>query len=220
MLTRPANKGSGGKFMKCHLCKDNPCNKGNPCITTDSAALYGDPTDRKLFKTAADVEALFYKEACRVDETMEFARRLGFKKLGLAFCIGFLEEVRILAEIMSPEFDVHSVCCKVGSLEKSCFDMAERPWIGQYSCNPVEQARILNDEGTELNIVMGLCVGHDSLFYKHSAAPVTTLVVKDRKLGHNPVAALYCPYLRSELGKPLRERGIKPEDLEDKSNGK
>ena len=192
--------------MKCHICKDNPCNKGNPCRETDSASLYIDQMERKIFKTAADVEALFYKEACRVDETMEFARRLGFTKLGIAFCIGFLEEVRILAEILSREFDVHSVCCKVGSLEKSFFEMTERPWIGIYSCNPIEQARILNDEGTELNIIMGLCVGHDSLFYRHSAAPVTTLVVKDRKLGHNPVAALYCPYLLSELGKPLKER--------------
>ena len=51
-------------------------------------------------------------------------------------------------------------------------------------------------------------MGHDSLFYKHSKAPVTTLVVKDRKLGHNPVAALYCPYIRSELGRPLKERPL------------
>lgn len=33
--------------------------------------------------------------------------------------------------------------------------------------------------------------GHDSLFLKHSEAPCTVLVVKDRVLGHNPVAALY-----------------------------
>ena len=44
---------------------------------------------------------------------------------------------------------------------------------------------------TDINIVMGLCVGHDSLFYKYAEAPSTTLVVKDRVLGNNPVAALY-----------------------------
>ena len=59
------------------------------------------------------------------------------------------------------------------------------------ACNPVLQAQLLNKEGTELNIVMGLCVGHDSLFYKHSKAVTTTLVVKDRVLVHNPVMALY-----------------------------
>ena len=192
--------------MKCHLCKDNPCLEGNPCKKTDSLPLYQDPLDLKILKVAADVEALFYKEACRVDETMEFARRLGAEKIGIAFCIGVLEEAKTLAEIFSTEFEVSSVCCKVGSMLKAEFGMTERSWVGAHSCNPIEQARILNEEGTELNIVLGLCVGHDSLFYKHSSAPVTTLIAKDRKLGHNPAAALYCPYLRSELGKKLKER--------------
>ena len=58
-------------------------------------------------------------------------------------------------------------------------------------CNPVMQAKILNKEKTDMNIIMGLCVGHDSLFYKYSEALVTTLVAKDRVMGHNPVAALY-----------------------------
>ena len=133
---------------------------------------------------------------------------MGYRSLGIAFCLGFIKEAGILAGILEGEFHVHSVCCKVGSIEKSTFGMAERPWIGKVSCNPIEQARILAEEGTEFNIVLGLCVGHDSLFYKHSKAPVTTLVVKDRKLGHNPVAALYCPYIRSELGRPLKERPL------------
>ena len=62
---------------------------------------------------------------------------------------------------------------------------------GPVACNPVLQAQLLNEAGTELNIVMGLCVGHDSLFYKHAKAVTTTLVVKDRVLVHNPVMALY-----------------------------
>jgi uncharacterized metal-binding protein len=38
---------------------------------------------------------------------------------------------------------------------------------------------------------VGLCVGHDSLFFRHSEAPVTVLVAKDRVLAHNPAAGLY-----------------------------
>ena len=49
----------------------------------------------------------------------------------------------------------------------------------------------LAEAGTELNVVIGLCVGHDSLFFQHSRVPTTVLVVKDRVTGHNPVAALY-----------------------------
>lgn len=192
--------------MKCHLCKEHHCEKGTPCVEKDSSPLYNDPLDRKLFRVAAEVEALFYENLCRVDETMEFARRMDFQKLGIAFCVGFSREARILGKVLSEEFEVYSVCCKVGSLEKNDFDMPVRKWIGSISCNPLEQARVLNEEGTDMNIVLGLCVGHDSLFYKYSQAPVTTLVVKDRKLGHNPVAALYCPYLSRHLGEKPVER--------------
>ena len=50
---------------------------------------------------------------------------------------------------------------------------------------------LFRSEGTDFNIVIGLCVGHDTLFLRHSAAPTTVMVVKDRVLGHNPAAALY-----------------------------
>ena len=59
-------------------------------------------------------------------------------------------------------------------------------------CNPIAQAQLLNRAQTQLNICLGLCVGHDSLFYKYCDAPVTTLVAKDRVTGHNPAAAIYC----------------------------
>ena len=58
-------------------------------------------------------------------------------------------------------------------------------------CNPIMQAKLLNEADTDLNIVMGLCVGHDSLFLKYAKAPCVSLVIKDRVLGNNPAAALY-----------------------------
>ena len=63
--------------------------------------------------------------------------------------------------------------------------------IGLNMCNPILQAKMLNHAKTDLNVVVGLCVGHDSLFYKYSEALTTTAVTKDRVLGHNPAAALY-----------------------------
>ena len=56
-------------------------------------------------------------------------------------------------------------------------------------CPPV--ARVCRERRTDFNIVLGLCVGHDSLFYRYSEALVTTFVAKDRALAHNPVAALF-----------------------------
>lgn len=41
------------------------------------------------------------------------------------------------------------------------------------------------------NILVGLCVGHGSLFFKHSKALATVLIAKDRVPGHNPAAAHY-----------------------------
>ncbi|MBO5975907.1 MAG: DUF1847 domain-containing protein, partial [Oscillospiraceae bacterium] len=58
-------------------------------------------------------------------------------------------------------------------------------------CNPIAQAELLNDFETEFNIVLGLCVGHDSLFLKHANALSTVLVAKDRVMAHNPCGAIY-----------------------------
>jgi len=159
-----------------------------------------------LLKTASDVEALYYCTLNRLEEIMEFSRRMGYKKLGIAFCIGFRDEAEMLGKILSEEFEVNSACCKVSAMKKDDIGAVRRPWIGEISCNPAEQARVLDAAGCQFNIVLGLCVGHDSLFYRHSKAPVTTFVVKDRVLGHNPVSVLYSQYLRKNLKRVPEER--------------
>ena len=69
----------------------------------------------------------------------------------------------------------------------------EKIRIGEFEsmCSPIIQATILNEEETDFNILVGLCVGHDSLFFKYSKAFTTVLVAKDRVLAHNPAGALY-----------------------------
>lgn len=69
-----------------------------------------------------------------------------------------------------------------------------RPGRYEVICNPIAQAMLLNKEKTDLNIIFGLCVGHDTLFIMHSEAPVTCLAVKDRVLAHNPMGAIYTSY--------------------------
>lgn len=151
---------------------------------------------REFALAAARTEAAGYCKEPRVEEIMNFARRIGARRLGIASCIGLIYEARLLQEILEANgFEVDSVCCKVGSIDKEKIGLKDEEKIhpGQYEslCNPVGQAMLLNKAGTELNIVVGLCVGHDSLFFRHSEAPVTVLVAKDRVTGHNPVAALY-----------------------------
>lgn len=165
----------------------------DPDILRDAMDCYEDTQNRQTTIAAAEVEFEHYCQYTRVEEIMEFARKLGAKKIGIASCVGLLRESSILASIFRVHgFKVYGVACKVGVQKKVDVGIPEKcNGIGENMCNPILQAKLLNAEKTDLNVVMGLCVGHDSLFYKYSAALVTTCVTKDRVLGHNPVAALY-----------------------------
>jgi uncharacterized metal-binding protein len=175
-------------------------------VVQDTLPGYLAGEDAKIARVAATVEGLCYDRPqggavharwTRVEDTIAFAKLMGYRRIGIATCIGLLEESRRLEQILRAQgLEPVSVCCKVGSVDKVAalgIPDAEkvRPGTFEPACNPVAQAEILNAVGTDLNAVVGLCVGHDVLFNKHSKAPVTTLVVKDRVTGHNPVAVLY-----------------------------
>jgi len=132
----------------------------------------------------------------RIQEIIEFAQKLGYERLGLAYCGGLQREGGAVHHLLEEHgFDVCSVMCKVGCTPKETIGISdeEKVSIGEYEtmCNPIAQAEILNDSATEFNILMGLCVGHDSLFLMHSQAPTTVFAVKDRVLAHNPLGAIY-----------------------------
>jgi uncharacterized metal-binding protein len=132
----------------------------------------------------------------RVEDTIALAKLMGWKKIGIATCIGLLSETDSLATILTAQgLDTLTVCCKAGSIDKNSLGIAEedkvRPNTFEPACNPIAQAELCNRAETDMNIIIGLCVGHDMLFNKYSKAPVTTLVCKDRVTGHNPVAVLY-----------------------------
>ena len=176
-------------------------------IIDESFTRYsGDDEDARLAKVAARVEGLCYQPVPgsdavnarwnRVEDVVALGKMMGYKKIGIATCVGLLEETARLTDILTAQgFEPYSACCKAGSIDKLKLDIAEeekvRPGTFEPACNPIAQAEILNAEGMEMNIIMGLCVGHDMLFNKYSNSPVTTLVVKDRVTGHNPVSVLY-----------------------------
>jgi uncharacterized metal-binding protein len=146
---------------------------------------------------ASEVEAEGYLKLTRLEEIILFAEKSGCKHIGVVFCIGLADEAAVVCDILARRFDVTAVMCKVGGADKAELGLPQiRPDGFEAICNPSEQARVLNETGTDLNIVLGLCVGHDSTFYKASDAPVTTFAVKDRVLAHNPLAAVYCQYVR------------------------
>ncbi len=154
---------------------------------------FTNPEDKKLVQAAAKVESEGYRKWPRVQETIQFAKEMGYQKIGIATCVALIKESRTLAKMLRAQgFEVYGVGCKAGEVPKT--ELGIHPMYhgpGHIACNPILQAQLLEEEGTEFNIVMGLCVGHDSLFYKHSHVPTTTLVVKDRVTMHNPVMPLY-----------------------------
>lgn len=154
---------------------------------------YEEGRNKEIMIASAEVEYEGYCQWTRVQEIMEFARKINARKIGIANCIGLINEARIFARILRANgFEVYSVICKVAGKPKSSVGIpAVCENIGAAMCNPILQARLLNNTQTDLNVVIGLCVGHDSLFYKYSDAYVTTLVTKDRVTGNNPAAALY-----------------------------
>lgn len=154
---------------------------------------YDESNNRQIMIASAEVEYEGYCQWTRVQEIMEFARKINATRIGIANCIGLINEARIFTKILRANgFEVYSVICKVAGQAKTSMGIpAECENIGPAMCNPIMQARLLNKAQTDLNVVIGLCVGHDSLFYKYSDAYVTTLVTKDRVTGNNPAAALY-----------------------------
>ena len=194
--------------IDCATCGVNSCSTGgsNPSFdgcpmstaeeVLEKASKAYESEFKRLAHAAALVEAKGYMKWTRVEDTIEFARTMGYKRLGIACCVGLRREGVVLENILRKNgFEVSSAVCKTGAVPKEKLGIRDgekvRPGGFEAMCNPIAQAMLLDSAGCELNILVGLCVGHDSLFSKASKAPVTTLVAKDRVLGHNPVAAIY-----------------------------
>ena len=189
-------------------------------------AAYQDPEVRRIAHASGLVESEGYCKWTRVEEICAFAKKMGFTKVGIATCISFVDLARTLSGILeSHGFEVASAACKNGGVPKEAIGLRDeekiRPGAHESMCNPISQALLLNRAGCELNVVLGLCVGHDSLFFRHSKGLATTLVAKDRVLAHNPIGALQLAdtYFRRIWGphrpaeppkKPARSRRQKP----------
>lgn len=170
-----------------------------------SIRLYEDPEILKFARCASIQEAEGYQRLegnsvkpakPRILEIAEFAKKMDYKRLGFIFCEGLAREAQAVDKFYNGRgFEMVSVVCKAGRTPKERIGLKDRqkilPGTFESMCNPIYQALIVNNENVDFNILMGLCVGHDSLVIKHLNAPVTILAVKDRLLGHNPLAAVY-----------------------------
>lgn len=176
-----------------------------PEVFTEALSEYRAPGVGDFAVKAAIQEAECYEHnpdglrprLTRIEELIQFARKNGYHKLGLAHCGGLAQEARLLNGILENNgFQVVSVQCKAGAVLKERIGVPPDKKIAppddwESMCNPIAQAGVMNKCGVDLAIMLGLCIGHDTLFIKYCEVPLTILAVKDRVLGHNPLAALY-----------------------------
>lgn len=208
--SKPCRQGIGEKTILPVYCPIKNFQKTIEAV----AARYRDKKIKPFYLSAALTEKEGYEEKAarsegkiiplrpRIREVAEFAKKIEAEKVGMAFCSGLSDEAGRAASILEGHgLEVCSIACSCGSLDKTEVGIPpehkiKNPDHFEAACNPLLQAEILNMLDTSFNILVGLCIGHDMLFTRHSRSPVTTLIVKDRLSGHNPLISLYSPYHR------------------------
>jgi uncharacterized metal-binding protein len=179
--------------------------KVKPDVMAESLLEYQKPDIKEFARQASIQEFECYEKTAegmrtknpRIVELIQFSHKMGYTKLGLAFCTGLAAEAKIVTDILQNQgFEVVSARCKMGAVPKEYIGIKPEEKIGgpascETMCNPIAQAKILNAEKVDLAVILGLCMGHDTLFMQYCRVPMTTLAVKDRVTGHNPLAAIY-----------------------------
>ena len=198
--TKHACSAENGKNISAH------CPMNSEATMNTALRAYEEPENHDFYINSSEIEALGYGAWPRIKETVSLCRTMGYRRIGLAFCRGLRKEAKIVDDILRRNgFEVVSVICKVGGVDKERVGLTQQqkvhPGSFEPMCNPIAQAMLMNEQKTEFNIALGLCVGHDSMFFKYAEALTTTLIAKDRALAHNPVGALYCSegYFKSKL---------------------
>ena len=173
------------------------CPSKDEQVKEQAKQLYNEPENHRIAYCAALTEAGGYCQDTRLIEIIKFLHRGGNHKIGIAFCTRLFKETQEVVNILEYNgFEVVSIICKNGSITKDFLGITDEQAVRgscktETMCNPIGQALFLNQQKTDFNLMLGLCVGHDTLFIKYSDAPITALAVKDRVTGHNPLAPVY-----------------------------
>lgn len=189
----------------CDICKQYACNKKGTAypamchcedpVHAEAQRIYEAGGEDQLIFDAANAALATLKMAkTRAEKTMVFARNMGWNHIGVAFCLLLADEANIFCSILRDNgFEVESVVCKTGSLPSeitSASGETKYSFGTDAACNPIAQAMLMNEAGTELNVILGLCVGHDTLFIRHSEAPITCLATKEHCSDHHVIDSI------------------------------
>ncbi len=180
-------------YVNCLYCASKECMKGLKCPYIKSIELPEcTRSEEQMLNAAIDIAFEDERKLCRMSEVVYYCLEMKYSRIGIAYCTELSEATEILVSVLKRFFDVIPVCCMISGKNRD---------NGRSSCNPLAQAKILNVMKTDFNIIVGLCIGADSIFIKESQSPVTTLFVKDKSLANNPIGALYSDYYLREVSK-------------------
>jgi len=177
--------------MDCTNCTyDKQCRSAEACKATSfdrEEVIQKYAEESIIVQTAAElVDFGRAGTLSRLQETIAFAQKMKYRRIGLAYCYGMEKQVTQLAKIIrSNGLNVRAVSCTVGGIQQN--QVNPESAFCTVSCNPIGQARQLNNENVDLVVMVGLCLGHDILFQREVEADCTTLVVKDRVYNHAPL---------------------------------
>ena len=182
--------------MNCTQCDDKVCRKQqSTCKQENFEKLeimdeYKNSANSEIVQSAALlVDNGRAGTLSRIEEIVEFARLMNYKKLGLAYCFGMEPYAKAIETILvAGGLEVSAVSCSVGGLKQS--EVNTESCIHKVSCNPLGQAEQLNSEHVDLTVIAGICLGHDILLNRTLNMDFTTLVVKDRKYNHAPLLGI------------------------------
>jgi uncharacterized metal-binding protein/predicted Fe-Mo cluster-binding NifX family protein len=172
----------------CLECQNRVCLRGEPCPYLELPPP-GDclPETLRILESTWDVALEEERTLCRLAELVYFALEMDYKRVGVAFCEDLRAPAAILSGVLRRFFQVVPVGCRLGGGDPGS------------ACDPSRVAAYLNARKTDLNVLVGFCVGADCVFNRESEAPVTTLFVKDKSLANNPIGAVYSQYHLTDI---------------------
>jgi uncharacterized metal-binding protein len=198
--------------IDCLVCPDRVCLAGRDCAAGRIGPRPELPAaEYRMLEAATDISCEEERKLCRLAELVYFCLEMRFERIGIAFCEELREPAEILDGVLRRSLQTVPVCCLAGG---SAGDLPEPPRdaiVPPVTCSPLAQAGLLNHARTDLNVIVGLCMGADCLFTQASEAPVTTLFVKDRQLANNPIGAAYSEYYLRESATTYRPPSTREE---------
>ena len=175
----------------CLTCRTKNCHhrklgaKTSNCLEMDYAEeIRLEPSAAELIHKANSATRKAFERRTNGDFTLNWLKTFlkdffgSQATIGVASCFGSIETARTVIEAIESEgMKAALVTCKLGGLTVKNVGgdgvLYEHP-----GCNPVAQAKILNELSVPVVVLVGLCIGHDMIFIKHCKSYVIPFITK------------------------------------------